>query len=275
MSNVLDDLTTRFKSFSDTLEQGLSSISDLPSMLSSRPKGSVLSGRQLHGGSAHDAPPATKSRKERDARAELILQQLPQAYFDQGFDPLEHELRQMGDETKQEDVDSVVERLSAAVEVVGVRLAKQVQKQQEKLIAGITNVTHVEDDLKAAHVICKGTRSQLRMAAEDVQRQIKIITTTCKKQAYMEVLEVANKMKKIQDLQQALRKVHEQGDFGEAILLCMDCFQAVDTLGAFTVEPELRLTVQQQYYDTQQRLGTALLNVCSDFTPQGYSKVSN
>jgi hypothetical protein len=117
MSNVLDDLTTRLKSFSDTLEQGLSSISDLPSMLSSRPKGSVLSGRQLHGGSVPDAPAPTKSRKERDARAELILQQLPPAYFDQGFDPLEHELRQMGDETKQEDVDGVVERLSAAVEV--------------------------------------------------------------------------------------------------------------------------------------------------------------
>jgi hypothetical protein len=45
------------------------------------------------------------------------------------------------------------------------------------------------------------------MAAEDVQRQIKIITTTRKKQAYMEVLEVANKMKKVQDLQQALRYV--------------------------------------------------------------------
>jgi hypothetical protein len=126
--------------------------------------------------------------------------------------------------------------------------------------------------------------------------------------------------------------VHEAGAFGDAILLCMDCFQAVDTLGAFKVsrcclvqqhqansylltasvaysqwqfmyfwwvlqqtgswqtdpdtgegtccisfvqvEPELRLTVQQQYYDTQQRLGTALLNVCSDFTLQGYSKVS-
>jgi hypothetical protein len=35
--------------------------------------------------------------------------------------------------------------------VVGVRLAKQVQKQQEKLIAGITNVTHVEDDLKVPY----------------------------------------------------------------------------------------------------------------------------
>jgi hypothetical protein len=45
------------------------------------------------------------------------------------------------------------------------------------------------------------------MAAEDVQRQIKIITTTRKKQAYMEVLEVATKMKKVQDLQQALRCV--------------------------------------------------------------------
>jgi hypothetical protein len=35
----------------------------------------------------------------------------------------------------------------------------------------------------------------------------------------------------------ACRKVHEEGDFGEAILLCMDCFQAVDTLGAFKVSP--------------------------------------
>jgi hypothetical protein len=34
------------------------------------------------------------------------------------------------------------------LQVVGVRLAKQVQKQQDKLITGITNVTHVEDDLK-------------------------------------------------------------------------------------------------------------------------------
>jgi hypothetical protein len=33
-------------------------------------------------------------------------------------------------------------------QVVGVRLAKHVLRNQDKLIAGITNVTLVEDDLK-------------------------------------------------------------------------------------------------------------------------------
>lgn len=34
------------------------------------------------------------------------------------------------------------------VQVVSMRLAKHVLKNQDKLIAGITSVTHVEDDVK-------------------------------------------------------------------------------------------------------------------------------
>lgn len=59
--------------------------------------------------------------------------------------------------------------------------------------------------LQAAHVICKGTRAQLKMAAEEVQRQMNIITCTRKKQACLEVLEAATKIKKVKDLQQTLR----------------------------------------------------------------------
>jgi hypothetical protein len=45
----------------------------------------------------------------------------------------------------------------------------------------------------------------------------------------------------------ACRKMHEEGDFGEAILLCMDCFQAVDTLGGFTVSSRCCAWWQQAY----------------------------
>ena len=45
------------------------------------------------------------------------MQNLPGPYYAQAADPLEHELRQMGDEFRQEDIDGVVDRLTAAVEV--------------------------------------------------------------------------------------------------------------------------------------------------------------
>jgi hypothetical protein len=178
---MLDDLTLRFKSFGDTLDKSLTSIDlsfsklQLPTL-----KGDVKQPTALNETSG--VLEASKLEKEAArARAELILQQLPQGYFDHAFDPLEYELRQMGEISDQTDIDNVVDKLTAAVEVrlrffcsftilhlltvlilgptnaavsgtwaqvVGMRLAKHVLKEQEKLIAGITNVTQVEDDLK-------------------------------------------------------------------------------------------------------------------------------
>lgn len=54
-------------------------------------------------------------------------------------------------------------------------------------------------------MVCQGSRQQLRMAAEEVQRQIKIITSTRKKQHSMEVLDVLSRVKKVKDLPAALR----------------------------------------------------------------------
>jgi hypothetical protein len=53
--------------------------------------------------------------------------------------------------------------------------------------------------------MCRGSRAQLRTAADEVQRQIKIITSTRKKQHSMEVLDVLSRVKKVKDLPAALR----------------------------------------------------------------------
>eukprot|EP00879_Flechtneria_rotunda_P015646 GHRR01016368.1.p1 GENE.GHRR01016368.1~~GHRR01016368.1.p1 ORF type:complete len:341 (+),score=74.85 GHRR01016368.1:238-1260(+) len=270
MDSVLDDLTKGFKSFTATVDKSFTSIDTFANKLWLKAEG-IKQQASIEDASAYSR--ACGDREAAKRRAELILQQLPPAYFDQSFDPLKHELLQMGDNTKQNDIDGMVERLSAAVEVVGVRLAKHVVKNQDKLVAGITNVAEVEDDLRAAHVICQGSRAQLRMAADEVQRQIKVITCTRKKQACMEVLEAVSKIKRIKDLHMSLRKVHEEGNYGQSIVLCADGFAAVEMLGAYKVAPELQLTVQRLYYDTVQRLDTALLSVCGSFTPEGYSTV--
>jgi hypothetical protein len=46
------------------------------------------------------------------------------------------------------------------------------------------------------------------MAAEEVQLQLKVITSTRRKQAYMEVLETVSKAKRVKDLPQALRSAN-------------------------------------------------------------------
>lgn len=56
-------------------------------------------------------------------------------------------------------------------------------------------------------MVCRGSRAQLRSAADEVQCQIKIITSTRKKQASMEVLDVLSRVKKVKDLPAALRCV--------------------------------------------------------------------
>jgi len=61
--------------------------------------------------------------------------------------------------------------------------------------------------LQAAYVVCRGSRAQLRTASEEVQRQIKIITSTRKKQHSMELLDVLSRVKKVKDLPAALRCV--------------------------------------------------------------------
>lgn len=56
-------------------------------------------------------------------------------------------------------------------------------------------------------MICQNTRTQLKMASQEVQRQIKIITSTRKKQHCLALHDLLSKMKQVQDLPAALRCV--------------------------------------------------------------------
>jgi hypothetical protein len=155
------------------------------------------------------------------------------------------------------------------LQVVGMQLAKHVLNNKGKLIAGISNVTLVEDDLRvrearrarartcsatpkaslqrllapavlpqAAFVVCQGTRAQLRVASDEVQRQIKIITSTRKKRDCLELYEALRKVQQVQDLPAALRWVaaghtHAPGQPAQATVLSV-CRHGSKHAGACT-----------------------------------------
>lgn len=121
MSNVLDDITTRFKSFSDTLAEGFdksfNTIAEGFDKSFLKTKGDTRPHSHAFTASRPRDSQNTPENEAARQRAELILQNLPSSYYEQSADPLEFELRQMGDESKQEEIDGVVDRLTAAVEV--------------------------------------------------------------------------------------------------------------------------------------------------------------
>ncbi|KAF8057730.1 CPK24 [Scenedesmus sp. PABB004] len=266
MAAVLDDLSSRLRSFTEAVEGGVArSVNALDRFTILPPPPRPRADAGAAAAAAQDAAAAKRARADREAVGDALLAALPGRYFEPGADALRHELAALGDDAARDDIDAVVERLEGAVEAVSVRLAKRVIKNQDTLIAGITNVTQVEDDLRAAHVICCGTRAALRAAGEDVATQLRVITCTRRKQAAMGALQAASRIKQVKDLQQALRRVHAEGDHAEAILMCADAFGAV--------APELALTVQRQHFDALQQLDAALARECGAFSGAGYSKL--
>jgi hypothetical protein len=63
----------------------------------------------------------------------------------------------------------------------------------------------VEDDLKAAFLISRSSRATLKAAAEEVQRNLRVVGQTRRKQSFMEVMEVISKIKRARDLQHSLK----------------------------------------------------------------------
>jgi hypothetical protein len=118
MAKVLDDLTSKFMTFSDALETQFGDLTidfSLPSTTFKGAKAGPASGDPA--GDARALRAAAEEREAAKKRGEEILQQLPTGYFESSFDALKHELCQMGSEARQDEVDVVVDKLTAAMEV--------------------------------------------------------------------------------------------------------------------------------------------------------------
>lgn len=120
MAKVFDDLATKFVSFSDALEAQFGDLSIDFSLATGNNK-ALKGGSKWAADAAGDARALSAAAEEREAakkRGEEILLQLSPGYFDSAFDALKHELCQMGPDARQDDIDVVVDRLTAAMEVV-------------------------------------------------------------------------------------------------------------------------------------------------------------
>lgn len=66
-------------------------------------------------------------------------------------------------------------------------------------------VVLAQDDLKAAFLVTRTTRTSLKQAGDEVMRNLRVAGQTRRKQGYLELLEVCMKIKRARELQATLR----------------------------------------------------------------------
>ncbi|GFH20369.1 uncharacterized protein HaLaN_17478, partial [Haematococcus lacustris] len=210
-----------------------------------------------------------------DIKANEVLAKLYTGYFDEGFDPIRHELSKLTDLDAQDNIDSMVDHLTQGVETVSGKLARHVVKKREQLLSGIDTVAKVEGDLKAALATTRTARLTLSQASQEVQQHLRVISQTRRKQQYLQLAELCSRIKQVRNLQKSLRLAQDSGEYADAILLCVQCFHRVESMQDLKVSAELLSTVQRLYVDTLSKLNTALTAICGAFYPLRYSKVSS
>jgi hypothetical protein len=127
IGNKLEDVAIGFGStVADGVKVTASTITALPSAITDQRDFEVL--RNVHAASKQQDAAAATGRQHRktytqqeldavEARAEEVIGRLYPGYFEQLFDPVPHELEQLGGEAGADEIDAVVERLTLGVEV--------------------------------------------------------------------------------------------------------------------------------------------------------------
>lgn len=123
----MDEVTRSLKSFSAAIDGTFSTLASKATtgiatgLQKAVPRPARAPDAPGRAGAVSPAAPAPQvSQEEREAaqkRSDAALAALGQGYFSQGFDPLAHELSLLPEDAKQDDIDGVVERLTAAVDV--------------------------------------------------------------------------------------------------------------------------------------------------------------
>lgn len=97
-----------------------------------------------------DSLPPYKELYIQKKAAENALNELHEGYFEQGFDPIEFELRNLEDNFGQAEVDDSVDQLTAVLEVVSLQLSHRVLEKNTEFVEGIDTVASIESDLQVS-----------------------------------------------------------------------------------------------------------------------------
>lgn len=209
---------------------------------------------------------------------EDILNDIEDQYFDQDFDPVEHELSSIDVHTTDiaKALSEVAEKRSIALDAVSDTLSMNILRDYNKFNDALTCVSKVQDAVERALVHAKVSREQLAMASVEVRHGVTVWKNAQKKRNIGMTLSI---LKKIQSSIRVLDQIREHQDnemYKSSIESCSACgdLLASESIPAGTLASGIISEAANKFLcNIAEQMYHSLLSMVGHFDPRRYASL--
>ena len=149
---------------------------------------------------------------------EIATNSLPDAYYDESFDPLDYELSRLSLNTGPEHLEAVAEERSTVLDAVTERFSHHISQEYDSFMRGIVDILSLERKISETVLALKISREHLAVAGAEVQRGLQIWRQTRLKQRLSELVFIGNMVQRALRHLGGLQNALGEGNF--CLALC-------------------------------------------------------
>eukprot|EP01113_Clastostelium_recurvatum_P026387 TRINITY_DN3165_c0_g1_i4.p1 TRINITY_DN3165_c0_g1~~TRINITY_DN3165_c0_g1_i4.p1 ORF type:complete len:1004 (-),score=280.28 TRINITY_DN3165_c0_g1_i4:45-3056(-) len=198
----------------------------------------------------------------------------PEMYKDEGFDVLTFIFGKLPADISADEINNELQTHERMLDVVSGKLSGLIMNSYGAFVEGMSQVHDIDVDLQQSTVMCKEGRRHLANLQTNLTHQgITILAKYQRRQAYTSILDELQLIKRVQNTEQAMRRLLAEGDYPQAITLCVECqgliqqakhLQCVHTIGTGIAEA-MRMIGD--------RMDRSLQDVCNTFNEHVWARV--
>ncbi|KAL8136744.1 hypothetical protein V2J09_002745 [Rumex salicifolius] len=202
------------------------------------------------------------------------VEELEEEFYEEEFDAVIYVLDQIPDEDNEmEYFEKMATVRLAQLENITECLSQHLMERHEEMVKGMLLVRELERDLKIATVISMNGRRHLTSSLSEVSRDLIVTSKSKRKQALLEMLPVLSELCHALDMQKALERHAEEGNFCKAFQVLSEYLQLLDSLSDLSAVQEMSRGVEVWLGTVLQKLDALLLQVCQEFVQDKYITV--
>lgn len=215
-----------------------------------------------------------------DRSAEEVVQQLPQEYFTEDYDPLGSHLEEVsswGDDNLIERFMNKIEATDTDKDVIIGLMTSMIDANYDELMECTRKVGVIESDLCRAGIQVNNGRRNIRSAMEVIRNgAVKINALQAKRQKVLGIAETIKSLKAVKDIHKAMLNSITTGEVGKAAEFArsvVECLRT-DSFDSFSSLKSIGESMQKNICTIRQKTDKALNRLCCrKFTSLDYENI--
>lgn len=190
------------------------------------------------------------------------------------FDSSKYELDKLPSVLANDELDKYRNVLRRQQQAVSRELSKKILENQGSYVRELTRVMDLEKNLRTTTGICKQGRTNLSQTMNEMAcGGLQVLAKNRRKVLLQGILKSLRFIKTLQETDVRLKELLEEGNFSNAIQICLEYRKAAVNFNQYTCISELSNNLLEILEQVKEQLDVALSNLCFIFNQDEYSQI--